>query len=116
MDTKTKGYLGEELAERLLKSHKYKILERNFKCNLGEIDMVALKDDILIFIEVKMRSSYRYGLPEEAVTAAKVRKITLVSDYYRKTHGGLPKKSRIDVVAIDIQEGVVKSTRIIPVV
>mgnify|MGYP001610164088 CR=1 FL=1 len=116
MDTKKKGYFAESYACGLLTIKGYKILDRNFRCKLGEIDIIALKENTLVFIEVKARANKKYGLPQEAVTPTKIKKIQKVSDFYRLNHDNLPKKSRIDVVAI-IYEGIsVKSFEIIPVV
>ena len=61
------GFLGESRAAKFLKKSGYKILRRNFKCPFGEVDIIAQKDDVLCFIEVKTRSSDYFGEPNQAV-------------------------------------------------
>ena len=78
--------------------------------------MVAQDGDTLIFVEVKTRWSRRYGKPEEAVTEKKLGKIRKTAEYYCLTHPNVPKKLRIDVVAIEVEKGRVKSAKIIKVV
>ena len=76
------GKLGEEKAIEFLKKNGYKILERNYKTKIGEIDIIAIKKKKIIFIEVKTRSSYNFGRPEEAVNEKKLRKIESVAQIY----------------------------------
>ena len=61
------GFRGESRAVKYLKSGGYKILHRNFRCPFGEVDIIAQKDDVTAFIEVKTRSNDNYGAPNEAV-------------------------------------------------
>ena len=65
------GKLGEELAVGYLQKQNYKIIERNFECRQGEIDIIALDKNELVFIEVKTRTSIKYGKPAEAVNQIK---------------------------------------------
>ena len=58
----------------------------NFRCKIGEIDIICKDDDYLVFVEVKYRSSSSYGYPMEAVNYKKIKKICKVSDYYRLIH------------------------------
>ena len=109
------GELGEEYALRLLINCGYKILERNFKCKLGEIDIIATEKDTLVFIEVKTRWNTKYGKPEETVTQRKLANIKRVGQYFCLNKNNLPKKLRIDVVAIEVINRTVKSARIIKV-
>ena len=69
------GIYGEKLALKYLKKQKYKILEKNFRCALGEIDIVAKDGEFLVFVEVKTRSSNAFGEPMEAVDFYKQRKL-----------------------------------------
>ena len=69
------GIYGEKLALKYLKKQKYKILEKNFRCALGEIDIVAKDGGFLVFVEVKTRSSNAFGEPMEAVDFYKQRKL-----------------------------------------
>lgn len=109
------GQLGEDYAVKLLKRKGYKILERNFRAKFGEIDIVAKDGDTLVFVEVKTRWSKKFGLPEEAVTPKKLSKIKRTGEYYSLTHPTLPKKLRIDVVALEVEGGRVTSAKIIKV-
>ena len=95
------GRIGEEIATKYLKKHGYEILERNFKSKRwGEIDIVALEDDTLVFVEVKARIGSKYGHPVEAVTPHKLQALKRTGQYYVMEHPDLPKALRIDVVAI----------------
>jgi len=101
IDKQSRGREGEKLAASYLKSQGYKIIEKNFKKRYGEIDIIALDKDILVFIEVKTRWSKKYGLPEEAVTPWKLRSVIKTAQYYKMIHPELPEAMRIDVVAVD---------------
>lgn len=111
--SKDYGVWGEEIASRLLSQNGYEVIARNFKSRLGEIDIIALKDKCLFFVEVKTRWSLKFGRPEEAVTARKLAKIKKVSQYYSLTHPKLPEKLRLAVVAIEILQGKPVSKKII---
>lgn len=107
------GSKAEDIASSLLLQNGYKIIDRNFHSRFGEIDIVALKDNTLIFVEVKARHSLKYGMPEEAVTRQKLYKIRKTGEYYSILHPELPKKLRIDVVALIIENDQVTSFKII---
>lgn len=77
-----KGRFGEEAAVEYLKKKKYKILDINFRCKIGEVDIVARDKSTIVFIEVKSRQSNQYGYPSEAVNYHKQRKISKVALYY----------------------------------
>lgn len=95
------GKKGEEIATKYLKRQGYEILERNFRSKRwGEIDIVAIKDDVLVFVEVKTRVGSKYGEPVEAVTPFKLRALKRTGQYYKMEHPDLPEALRIDVVAI----------------
>lgn len=98
--------LGEDLACVYLKNHGYKIIERNFHARGGEIDIVAIdtseKEETLAFIEVKTRSSLRFGTPFEAISYWKIRSLTRIAAYYSLLHKSLPQKQRIDAVSVFI--------------
>ena len=94
------GDLGEATAVRHLKKHGYRILERNYRTPLGEIDIIATQKDTLVFVEVKARRTDRYGHPKEAVTPAKQRKISMVALHYLKKTRQQHRKARFDVVSI----------------
>ncbi len=80
------GELGEEYATNLLKWKGYQILKRNFKSKLGEIDLIAIDEETLVFVEVKTRWSKKYGKPEEAVTPKKLERIKRIGQLYSLTH------------------------------
>ena len=106
MTTVTKGKYGEDLACEFLKKQDYKILERNFRIRGGEIDIIALDGQTLVYVEVKTRSSHQFGLPEEAVTPWKLRFLERASKFYRSNRNRhhLPDLERIDVVSVDLVE------------
>lgn len=99
------GRKGEDKASRYLHFQGYKIISRNFKSKLGEIDIIAIDHGILVFVEVKTRWSRAFGLPEEAVTPWKIRSIIKTAQYFKMLHPELPESLRIDVVAISMSPG-----------
>lgn len=109
------GLLAEDFAEGLLKKKGYKIIERNYSTKFSEIDIIALKEDTLVFVEVKARWGRKYGLPIEAVTSRKLAKIMRAGEIYSIKHKNLPKKLRVDVVAIEINEGKITDASIIEI-
>ncbi|HNV86420.1 MAG TPA: YraN family protein [Candidatus Omnitrophota bacterium] len=76
------GARGEEFAAEYLRKLKYRILEKNYRCSLGEIDLVCRQGKRIVFVEVKTRTSSDFGMPEEAVTEAKKRKIFRLAEWY----------------------------------
>ena len=85
---------------KLLKKSGYKIIEQNYRCNLGEIDIIAKEGDVITFVEVKARGSHGFEEPKSAVTPKKQRKISMVALHYLKETGQMNEKARFDVVAI----------------
>ena len=100
MDKKDLGKKGEELALRFLKKNGYRLIEKNYVCKLGEMDIIAKEKDTLAFIEVKTRTSATFGPPQLAVNAAKQRQLSKVALYYLKEKKLEDIKARFDVVAI----------------
>ena len=94
------GETGESLAAWYLKKNGYKIIEQNYRTQLGEIDIIAKEKKTIVFVEVKARKSTRFGNPKWAVTPKKQRKISMVALYYLKTTNQINTKARFDVVAI----------------
>ena len=76
------GQIGENLAMNYLLKKQYEIIGKNFRCKSGEIDVIAIKGEYLVFIEVKTRSNARYGIPSEAVTKQKRKHIYKTAKYY----------------------------------
>lgn len=98
------GKLGQEKAEKYLKENGYKILERNYKTKLGEIDLIAKDKDTLCFIEVKTRGSLNFGSPAEAVGRFKQHQISKTALMFLKSKNLMDKNARFDVVSILWQE------------
>lgn len=98
------GEFGEGQAVRFLKENKYKILQRNYKTPLGEIDIIAEKEGVIVFVEVKSRSSPLFGPPYLRVTKAKRRNIIKTALFYLKKHDSLDRDVRIDVVAVNFDK------------
>lgn len=109
------GKLAEDFAVGLLSNKGYKVIDRNFRSRFGEIDIIALKDGRLIFVEVKARWNEKFGTPEEAVTPQKIWKIKRTGEYYSMMHPGLPDKLLIEVVSLQIEGGKLKESKIITV-
>ena len=99
------GKEGEEIVCKYLKSKQYKILEMNFNCKIGEIDIIAIDKDCLCFIEVKTRTNDRYGLPAEAVTNRKLKHIYKTAEYYIYTRKIKNIDIRIDVIEVYFIKG-----------
>ena len=96
------GKESEAMAVRHLKKNGYKILEQNYRNKVGEIDIIAKDNGVLVFVEVKARKTIYYGDPKWAVTPKKQRKISMVALYYLKTTKQTQVKARFDVVALSL--------------
>lgn len=94
------GNEGELIAVEFLKKNGYKILQLNYTCNIGEIDIIARHKNILVFIEVKVRTSQDFGDPELAVTKHKRRQIVKASEIFLSQNRINDMDCRFDVVAI----------------
>jgi len=94
------GRLAEEIAVTFLEENGFQILARNFRIRLGEVDIVAKEKDTFCFIEVKSKSSDRFGDPLEAVSLIKQRQISRVALSYLKENKLLHKSARFDVVSV----------------
>lgn len=102
MNKRQLGQENEYLALKYLTNKGYKIIKRNYRCKLGEIDLIAKKDDRIIFIEVKYRSNNRYGNSIEAVNKRKQQVIRNVAKYYLLTnYHSLEIPISFDVIGID---------------
>jgi putative endonuclease len=99
------GQEGEELAVRHLKRMGYRIVCRNYRCPFGEIDIIARHRGVLVFVEVKSRSTETFGSPKLAVTPAKQRKLSRVAWHYLEQHKLTEASARFDVVAIKGMQG-----------
>ncbi len=94
------GEKGEEIAVRYLKSRGYRILERNYRIKLGEIDIIAEQGADLVFIEVKTRSDTLFGSPFDSVTAPKQRQLSKVALEYLSKRDCHDHPARFDVVGV----------------
>lgn len=113
MSTKDLGIMGETMASEFLQKKGYQILQRNFRSKFGEIDLICLDQEVLVFVEVKTRWSDQFGLPEEAITPWQIRRIIKTGQYYKMLHPKLPESLRIDAVAIDLySSGEVKDIKL----
>lgn len=90
---------GERLAQEFLKKKKYKIIETNYNCGFGEIDIIAQDKKTLVFVEVKAKSSTVFGLPREMVGVYKQRKIKQVANYYI-VQNEIKQDCRFDVIEV----------------
>ena len=97
---KIEGTGGEILAVNFLKKKKYKILETNFSNHVGEIDIIAEKDGVIVFVEVKRRQTLQYGRPIEAVDTRKQNKIRKVAEIYLMLKNKTLADVRFDVIEI----------------
>jgi len=104
MKRKDTGVLGEKLAKDFLKKRGYRILETNYRCPQGEIDIVARHKDFLVFIEVRTKTSLEFGSPEESITPAKKERMRAAAFHYQQAHDNLPLLWRIDVVAVELDQ------------
>lgn len=94
------GRRGEDEAVSYLKKKGYIIIQRNYRCSLGEIDIIAKEGKTLVFIEVRSRSSDRFGMPQESVNRSKMLKIYKVAQYYLKAVQKEEEPVRFDVLAL----------------
>ncbi len=94
------GRKGEAVAVRYLKKNKYRILEKNYRNRLGEIDIIADDKGTIVFVEVKTRSGIEFGNPKEAVTLKKQKTISRVALTWLKRNNKMGLKARFDVVSI----------------
>jgi putative endonuclease len=94
------GSLGEGAAAAFLRRQRYAILERNYRCPLGEIDLVALDGEVIAFVEVKTRTQRAAGSPFEAVSRRKQQQVARAAQHYLTTHRLLDRAARFDVVGV----------------
>lgn len=102
IDRIARGRRGEKEAVRALKKHGYRIVETNYRCRYGEIDIVAEDGATLVFVEVKARGSDRFGSPKEGVDYRKQRHITRACSAYLLQAGITDKDVRFDVVSVEL--------------
>lgn len=96
------GRWGEQLAAKHLEAEGYELLERNWRCRRGEIDLVARGGDVLVFVEVKTRRGRDYGTPEEGITSYKAKRLLELSQRYLLEHDLEDVEWRVDLVAVEL--------------
>jgi putative endonuclease len=96
------GKEGEKIAAAYLKKNGYRIIEINFRCPIGEIDIVAKEKDDLVFVEVKTRKSMELGYPEQAVGIRKQKKMSQLALWYLQKRKIADTNARFDVVAVTL--------------
>ncbi len=96
-----RGRGAEDAAATFLTQSGYQILDRNFRTRQGELDVVARRDGVLCFVEVRQRSRSDHGTPEESITRQKRRRLAAAAEQYLVARGFSAEPCRFDVVAID---------------
>ena len=102
------GTYGEQLACDYLISKNYEVLDRNWRCSLGEIDVVAKYQDTLVFVEVKTRNGRGFGHPFEAITEPKRKRLRKLSHAWLEANAAPAGSIRIDAVSILVAGGLVE--------
>lgn len=91
------------MAAEYLSRQNYQVVERNFRTRFGEIDLICKDGRDLVFVEVKARTSHRFGLPEEAITWRKRQKLRQVISIYLQDHEQRFQRLRLEAIAIDLE-------------
>lgn len=102
MKRRETGMLGEVIARDFLEKNGYHVIETNYRCPGGEIDIIARQEETLVFIEVRTKRSNQFGSPEESITPTKMEHLRAAAAHYGQNREGLPALWRIDVVAIQM--------------
>lgn len=103
-ERKNIGNIGEDIVSQYLEEQGYNILERNFSCKLGEIDIITQDKDEIVFIEVKTRRILSYGSPAESVNDIKKKHIYKAAEYYLYINNKLENFVRIDVIEVYLND------------
>ena len=104
MERKVLGDIGEEMGALLLEAEGYEILERKYRCRLGEADLICAKGGSIYFVEVKTRSGYSMGLPVEAVDRRKRERIRRVAQFYLQSRKIRSANVRFRVIEIVVRQ------------
>ena len=105
MDRAATGLYGEDIAVRYLAHQGYVILARRWRTRFGEIDVIAKKNNEIVFVEVKTRATASFGAPEDSVTLWKRRRLRLTAYSFLQSRNLSDASFRIDVIAVTIQSG-----------
>lgn len=103
-DNKTLGMRGEEIALEFLKKRRFRVLETNYRCRCGEIDIIARDGSELVFVEVKTRRTSSYGPPQLSVTPFKQRQISKAALTWLTKNGLMEKNARFDVIGVLLRD------------
>ena len=99
---KQTGQRGEDLASAYLTERGYELIERNWRCTAGEVDLIMEQGATLVFVEVRTRRSQRFGSAEESITPAKQARLVEVAQTYLQAENLVHRAWRIDVVAVGL--------------
>jgi len=113
-DNYKKGRLGEQIAKDFLIKKGYRIIEQNFQTRFGELDIIATRDNLLVFIEVKLKTGTDFGRPEEMITQKKLLQIKNTAEMFlvqEKALKAIFKQYRIDAICIILENNVVKELK-----
>ncbi|MFY9174145.1 MAG: YraN family protein [Peptococcia bacterium] len=113
MDKQLLGHLAENAAAQYLQEQGYKILERNFRTALGELDIIAEDGDYLVFVEVRSRKDSEYGLPQETVDWNKQSRVRRMANQYLNNKFAWHRNCRFDVVAVLFKNEIVDSLELL---
>jgi putative endonuclease len=102
MGKKETGDTGEKLAQHYLKKHGFRIIETNYTCLFGEIDIVSMKKNTLVFTEVRTRTGTYFGTPEESISSRKKTRMRRSAYHYLQNHTKLPPSWRIDFIGVEL--------------
>ncbi len=102
MNRKETGALGEKLAAEYLTKHGFTLIEKNFRCAEGEMDIIARQNQTLVFCEVRTKTSRSFGTPEESITERKAEHLIAVAGRYLENHPDLDLPWRIDLMAVEL--------------
>jgi len=108
---RTLGIEGENIALQFLKKKGYRLLEQNYRTRYGEIDIIVQDKDDIVFAEVKLRRSLKYGTPQESVTLSKQTHIVKAALQYMKAKGLAGSNMRFDVLTVGPEPGKIEHLR-----
>ncbi|GMU22066.1 MAG: UPF0102 protein [Phycisphaerae bacterium] len=94
------GRLGEREAERFLRRRRFRTVTRNYRCPVGELDLVVLDGAVIVFVEVKTRTGREHADPEDAVNSGKQHRLMRAARYFLRQTGSEGRACRFDIVAI----------------
>lgn len=99
------GAAGEAAARRYLESAGHRVAELNFRCPYGEIDLITLSGNTVVFVEVRTRTSRSFGTPAQSITAAKLARLEKTALFYMKSRYGREVPCRFDLIAVQMERG-----------